>query len=129
MMNPREFRNALLLLSFGFGILAIFGFFLVKSLTTDINSMSKSMSQVTDYMGIITGDVHSMDRNVRIMTENTGLMTEHVGNMNNTVEGMSRSVKTMGINTHVMAVSVQNMERDMKQFTRPASFIRSFMPF
>jgi hypothetical protein len=42
---------------------------------------------------------------------------------------MSRSVKTMGINTHVMAVSVQNMERDIKQVTRPASFIRSFMPF
>jgi uncharacterized protein YoxC len=129
MMNPREFRNALLLLSFGFGILAIFGFFLVKSLTTDINSMSKSMSQVTDYMGIMTGDVHSMDRNVRKMTENTALMTESVGSMNHTVTDMSRSVKTMGINTHVMAVSVQNMERDMKQFTRPASFIRSFMPF
>lgn len=120
-----------------FVVLAVYGFWLITSLTRDVSRLAVEVSAMTrtidremavmalkmgdidNRMGDITQAMHSMDRNISIMTADIGQM--------------NRNIASMSTDTTTMAGSTLNMQRDMWSLNRnisgPLGVVNAFNPF
>lgn len=127
-----------------FIILASFGFYLIYSLTSDVNRMADTISHMSssidENMGSISGTMNHMSGKMdsladstQTMSSNVGTMSTNVGSMTeNTVE-MVNSIGGLRAATYDMAASTNNMQRDMwslnKNISTPLSFMNNFLPW
>jgi len=127
-----------------FIILASFGFYLIYSLTSDVNRMAdtiahmsgsidRNMDSISGTMGHMSGKMDSLAVSTHSMSTNVGTMSENVGSMtSNTVE-MVNSISGLRAATYDMAASTNNMQRDMwslnKNISTPLSFMNNFLPW
>lgn len=127
-----------------FIILASFGFYLIYSLTSDVNRMAdtishmsssidRNMDSISGTMGHMSGKMDILADSTQSMSTNVGTMSTNVGSMtNNTVE-MVNSISGLRAATYDMAASTNNMQRDMwslnKNISTPLSFMNNFLPW
>ena len=120
-----------------FVVLAVYGFWLITSLTRDVSRLAIEMSAMTRTidremavmaakMGDIDGRMVSINENMVSMNQNVAAMTRDVGSMNT-------SIRAMAIDTTTMAGSTLNMQRDMWSLNRnvsgPLGMMNAFNPF
>ncbi|MCA1789738.1 MAG: hypothetical protein LC667_07735 [Thioalkalivibrio sp.] len=120
-----------------FVVLAVYGFWLITSLTRDVSRLAIEMSAMTRTidremavmarkMGDIDGRMVSINDNMVSMDRNIGSMTRDIGSMN-------ANIRSMASDTTTMAGSTLNMQRDMWSLNRnvsgPLGMMNSFNPF
>ncbi len=127
-----------------FIILASFGFYLIFSLTSDVNRMAdtishmsnsidRNMGSISGTMGHMSGKMDSLAVSTHSMSASVGTMSTNVGSMTeNTVE-MVKSISGLRSATYDMAASTNHMQQDMwslnKNISTPLSFMNNFLPW
>ncbi len=120
-----------------FVILSAFGFYLIYSLTSDVNRMAdtiahmsgsidSNMDSISDTMQHMSGKMDGLNESTKSMSGNIGSMTENTDEMVKSIGGLRSA-------TYDMAASTNNMQRDMwslnKNISTPLSMVNKFIPW
>lgn len=120
-----------------FFILSAFGFYLIYSLTSDVNRMANTITHMTDSVDRNMSDISDSMDDMSVKMDNlvvsTTAMSGDLGSMTkNTIE-MVNSINGMRFATYDMAASTNNMQRDIwsmnKNISTPLSAINKFLPW
>jgi len=129
-----------------FGLLAISGFWLIYSLTKDMNKMSDSMDpNMGPNLSEMSKNIADLDVTIRVMSTHIALMSKNINTMNTAIQGMSLDTKNMSAKLNVMEPLLFNMaemnqsmkqmtfttgimSHDMNKISRPMRFMNSFVP-
>ncbi|MEO5339559.1 MAG: hypothetical protein H7837_03430 [Magnetococcus sp. MYC-9] len=106
---------------FAFIILAMYGFFLIYSLTQDIRTMAAS---IDPKMGVNMG---SLSTNVGMLSNNIELMSTHLEYISDNMETMSVDMQNMSTNMEQMSDTMQAMGRSIVQMDRSGTEISGNM--
>ena len=120
-----------------FFILAAFGFFLIYSLTSDVNRMADTIvhmgKSVDSNMTSISSTMNHMSGTMDTLGSSTEKMSNNVGKMTDTTSEMSGAINGMKPAIYDMAASTNNMQRDFwslnKNISTPLSFMNNFLPW
>lgn len=104
---------------FAFILLAIYGFFLIYSLTNDVSKVANEMSKISNNMQSVVVHMDSVSKNMVVMTKTLNAQSVSMNEMNTHVRNMSISVNQMRHEVAVMNNSV----------SRPMQFMNSYMPW
>jgi len=109
-----------------FVILAGYGFYLIYSLTRDVQTVAAHMSSISNNMKVVTVHMQNVSDN---MFEIRGSVGELAASMKTTENNMTEMNHTM----KVMTGSMDMMRRDIGSMnynvSRPMSFMNSFVPW
>lgn len=125
---------------FAFIVLAGYGFFLIYSLTSDMNRIAAAIDpNMGRHLAHMTQSMDHMSQNLDAMTLQVGNMTDRVEQMATRMEALDnmepmlveinkleRSVQSMAVNTHLMRHDMGNMSSSV---SRPMSVMNSMMPW
>ncbi len=125
---------------FAFIILAVYGFYLIFSLTTDVDKVVDEMKVISSNMVSISKNINNMTGSVVAMSTNVDAMTASVASMDSQFDNQLAEMKHLNKNfidmnrsVHIMTVAVNQMRRDMSilnnNVSRPMNFMNSFMPW
>ena len=129
-----------------FVVLAGYGFFLIYTLSKDINTlaqgmdpeMGKHLSHISESVIYLSENVRTMTRRVYHMSESVETMAdrmvslEHLEPMLNNMQGMNNSMGAMNLNMSNMNMSIDAMRYDMGDMShsmRPMGRMNSIMPW
>jgi len=123
-----------------FVVLAIFGFYLIYSLTGDIRTIARSidpnmghhMARMTDSMQKMNVTMRNMSSDIRSlppMLTHMERMDNSVNNMVNHTRDMNRSMQAITVTNDQMRQSMATMTLQAHQVARPMSKMNSFMPW
>ena len=120
-----------------FFILSAFGFFLIYSLTSDVNRMADTIAHMSgsldNNMSSISGDMNHMSSKMDNLVDSTTSMSGNLTDMTQNTSEMVTSIGGMRTATYDMAASTNNMQRDMwsmnKNISTPLSFMNNFLPW
>jgi uncharacterized protein YoxC len=120
-----------------FFILSAFGFYLIFSLTSDVNRMANTIVHMSDSidsnMTSISGTMNHMSGTMDTLGTSTQTMSNNVGEMTKTTNEMSGAITGMKPAIYDMAASTNNMQRDFwsmnKNISTPLSFMNNFLPW
>ncbi|AHE99955.1 hypothetical protein [Thioalkalivibrio paradoxus] len=127
-----------------FVVLAVYGFWLITSLTRDVSRLAIEMSAMTRTidreMTVMAAKMGDIDERMVYINENMVSMNENMLAMNRNIASMTRDIGTMNVNirsmssdTKTMAGSTLHMQRDMWSLNRnvsgPLGMMNSFNPF
>lgn len=104
---------------FAFILLAIYGFFLIYSLTSDVSDVAQEMHSINQNMEVVTAHMGTVSSNMVIMTKTMDAQTM-------TMSEMNMHVRNMGISMNQMRHEVAVMNNSV---SRPMQFMNSFMPW
>lgn len=96
---------------FAFIILAMYGFFLIYSLTQDIRTMAVS---IDPKMGV---NMTNLSGNIQELSNNVELMATHLEYISDNMETMSVDMQTMSEHTDTMAQKITLMSTDVRAMT------------
>ncbi|MEO5351103.1 MAG: methyl-accepting chemotaxis protein [Magnetococcus sp. YQC-3] len=102
---------------FAFIILAMYGFFLIYSLTQDIRTMAAS---IDPKMGMNMG---SLSSNIGMLSNNVELMSTHLEYISDNMETMSVDMQNMSTNVEQLTDTIHGMGDNIKQMDRSSSEI------
>ncbi len=118
---------------FAFIILAMYGFFLIYSLTQDIRTMASSidpkmgvnMGNLSNHISMLSNNVELMGTHLEYISDNMETMSVDMQNMAENMEGITGSVNAMntsvnGMNKNVASLngSIQNMDKTMTDINK-----------
>ncbi|MBF0310553.1 MAG: hypothetical protein HQL56_13590 [Magnetococcales bacterium] len=106
---------------FAFIILAMYGFFLIYSLTQDIRTMATS---IDPKMGANMG---SLSANIRTLSDNVELMSTHLEYISDNMETMSVDMQTMAESVEHMTDSVHAMNKDVSDMNKNVMLMAKIM--
>jgi len=116
-----------------FIILAVYGFYLIYSLTTDMGNAVTEMRQMSSNMKTMSRDVTSMSTSVLKMTDTITLMEHSFTKQLDKMDMLNNGIVEMNKSLRVMTFSMNQMRRDMSilnnNVSRPMNFMNSFMPW
>jgi len=129
-----------------FVVLAGYGFFLIYTLSKDINTLAQGMDpEMGKHLSHISESVIYLSENVRTMTRRVYHMSESVETMADRMEaleylepmltnmhGMNLSMESMNQNMHTMNLNIDAMRYDMGDMShsmRPMGRMNKFMPW
>lgn len=99
---------------FAFIVLAMYGFFLIYSLTQDIRTMAISIDpKMGVNMGSLSNDIRYLANNVEMMSTHLEYISDNMETMSVDMQNMSDSVESMSSNVNVMTKSVGDMSKNM----------------
>ncbi len=141
---------------FAFIVLALYGFFLIYSLTSDMRRIAMSFDpEMGQHMLVMTESVDALTKDISTMTEQVKQMNVNIqnistkmaaldnltpmlgelqtmdnslGDMNTSVSGLDRSVYGLGGSVDQMSRDTYRMQRDMHKVGKPLGFFNKFMP-
>ncbi|MBF0127629.1 MAG: hypothetical protein HQM02_10520 [Magnetococcales bacterium] len=123
---------------FAFIILAMYGFFLIYSLTQDIRTMASSIDpKMGVNMGNLSNNINALSNNVELMathleyiSDNMETMSVDMQNMSENMENITDSINKMngsvnGMNQNVagLTTSVKNMDKTMNDINGKMSVL------
>jgi methyl-accepting chemotaxis protein len=125
---------------FAFIILAVYGFYLIYSLTSDVDKVVGEMKTISNNMVLISDNIGNMSGHVRVMSSSVETMTNSVVSMDSELgmqlvemQQLNKNFSEMNRSVHIMTVAVNQMRRDMSvlnnNVSRPMNFMNSFMPW
>jgi len=123
-----------------FIILAVYGFYLIYSLTTDVSKVVKHMEVISTRMVQISGDMSTLNtnmgtatKNIASMANNMQLMQQDINTQMVSIQAMSASVGNINQSVQLMTASMNQMRHDLSimnhSVSRPMNFMNSFMPW
>ena len=120
-----------------FIVLAIYGFWLITSLTRDVSQLTEEIAEMTRVvdrdMSTIAGHMASMDHQMTDINNTMRVMNEEVAVIANNTRSMDANIGSMTRDTSVMAGSVVGMQQDMWSLNRnvgaPMGMMNMFNPF
>ena len=120
-----------------FVVLAGYGFYMVRSLTADVNRLAQTivdMNQtIRENLGGISENMSAMSGHMVNMVVSANKISEHVAQMDGSVAQMGGDMQQMNLSTQNMAYSTYNMQQDMwsmnKNVSKPFRMMGQFMPF
>lgn len=120
-----------------FIILSAYGFYLVQSLTSDVNKLTDTITDmyqsVDANMGKISTTMGTMNEQMTHLVASTHQMTNNIIDMNGSTQNMAGNIQQMNASTQNMAASTYNMQRDMwtmnKNISGPMKMFNKFSPF
>ncbi len=128
---------------FAFIILAGYGFFLIYSLTDNMNTiaqsfdpkmaqhmeiLSRNMQEMTDNIAMMTDQVHNMSTEMKMIS---GQMS-YLSSMRPIAEQMAQmdySIQRMSNNFEIMRYDMSSMNRNIHDISRPMNLIDKFVPW
>lgn len=108
-----------------FIVLAVYGFYLVYTLSRDVHNLSLTITTLTIS---VDRSMNELTNTVRTMDHTMVKMNNNIGNMDHNISAMSQNVAAMTYNTNSMAASTYYMQRDFRDVSRPMNIMSSFMP-
>lgn len=125
---------------FAFIILAVYGFYLIFSLTSDVdkvvgkmNIISDNMVRISENIGRMSGSVVTMSASVEEMTKSVVSMDGELSLQLVEMQQLNKNFSDMNRSVHIMTVAVNQMRHDMSilnnNVSRPMNFMNSFMPW
>ena len=129
-----------------FVVLAAYGFFLIYTLSKDINTLARGMDpEMGKHLSHISESVIYLSENVRTMTRRVYHMSESVEDMagkmtalehlepmlvnmhgmNTSMSGMNQEMRHMNVTGDVMRYEIGGMGESM----RPLNFMNNFVPW
>ncbi|MFO8005331.1 hypothetical protein [Thioalkalivibrio sp.] len=120
-----------------FVVLAVYGFWLITSLTRDVSRLAIEMSAMTRTidreMAVMARKMGDIDGRMVSINENMLSMNRNIGSMTRDISSMNANIRSMAGDTTTMAGSTLNMQRDMWSLNRnvsgPLGMMNSFNPF
>ncbi|MEO5362211.1 MAG: hypothetical protein H7838_01100 [Magnetococcus sp. DMHC-8] len=111
---------------FAFIILAMYGFFLIYSLTQDIRTMAASidpkmgvnMGSLSANIGMLSNNVELMSTHLEYISDNMETMSVDMQSLSTNVEQMTDTMRTMGTNVAQMDRSGGDVSRNMVTMTK-----------
>ena len=133
-----------------FIILAIYGFFLIYRLTSDIGSMATRVDAIAQSMVNINQNFSSTTNNMNTVTKSMLKITDHVSDMSGYLKNVSKDVKeqneamgnivvalghmnqsidTMSFTMYQMQYDTMSMGRNIQNVSGPMRFMNNFVPW
>lgn len=120
-----------------FVVLAVYGFWLITSLTRDVSRLAMEMSAMTRTidreMVVMASKMGNIDDRMATISDNMVAMNRNIGAMTRDVGSMNSNIGRMASDTTTMAGSTLNMQRDMWSLNRnvsgPLGMMNMFNPF
>ena len=120
-----------------FVVLAVYGFWLITSLTRDVSRLAIEMSAMTRTidreMAVMARKMGDIDERMVSINENMMSMNRNIGSMTRDISSMNANIRSMASDTTTMAGSTLNMQRDMWSLNRnvsgPLGMMNAFNPF
>jgi methyl-accepting chemotaxis protein len=120
-----------------FVVLAVYGFWLITSLTRDVSRLAIEMSAMTRTidreMAVMARKMGDIDERMVAINDNMVSMNRNIGFMTRDIGSMNANIRSMASDTTTMAGSTLNMQRDMWSLNRnvsgPLGMMNSFNPF
>lgn len=103
---------------FAFIILAVYGFFLIYSLTTDIAHMSRNISQMTSVVERMTVDMDKMATDM-----------DNLSPMRTSMDNMSTDIRSMTISADGMHRDVNYLSREVGSMNRNVNRMSNVVPW
>lgn len=104
---------------FAFIILAMYGFFLIYSLTQDIRTMASSIDpKMGVNMGSLSGNIAVLSNNIELMSTHLEYISDNMETMSVDMQNMSENIEHMTENVQVMSKSVSGMGKDVGNMNR-----------
>ncbi len=101
-----------------------------------VNAMDNSMAEIVKSMGHMDKMMTRMDLSMVHMDKSIGGLEKSIGSLDQSIITMDESMQNMEQSMRVMTVTTDQMRRDLtmmshsiSNFSRPASFVNSFMPW
>ena len=106
-----------------FVILSAYGFYLIQSLTTDVNKIADTMVLMSQ----------SMSKNMDAISATTSNMSTQMQSIVVSTEQMTKIMAELSNTTNYMATSTSNMQKDMwslnQNISTPLSLFNKFIPW
>ncbi len=127
-----------------FIILAIYGFWLITSLTRDVSQLTEEIAQMTHVvdrdMSLIAGHMASMDeqmidinQTMQVMNDQVTVIASHTGSMDARIESMDSHMASASADMAMMANSMTGIQQDMWSLGRnvgePMGMMNLLNPF
>lgn len=104
---------------FAFILLAIYGFYLIYNLTSDV-------SRVADNMEHIVTSMSEMSVNMEVVSHNMVVMTQTLDSQSNSMQEMTFYIRNMDVSMRQMRYDISTMNNSV---SRPMQFMNTFMPW
>jgi len=129
-----------------FGLLAISGFWLIYSLTKDMNRMSDAIDpNMGPNLSEMSKNIADLDVTIRVMSTHIASMAEDIDSMNASIKSMENEVGNMSAKLNTLEPLLFNMaemnksikqmtyttgvmSHDMNKMSRPMRFMNNFVP-
>ena len=108
-----------------FIVLAIYGFYLIYSLSRDVHNLSLTVIALTES---VDHNLSRMATSVTAMDHTMTKLNNNIASINTNVETMTVNLATMTYSTNAMAGSTQRMQRDISNISSPMGFMSGFFP-
>jgi uncharacterized coiled-coil protein SlyX len=119
-----------------FVLFSVYGFFLIFSLTTNMNKMTETIGSMTtkvSYMSDKMKTLTPMVQNMQVINSSVSQMNDSIKSMNEDMDKMVTRIKHMDSSTANIALNNNLMSQDVSRLGhnigRPMQFFNSFMPF
>ncbi len=104
---------------FAFIILAMYGFFLIYSLTQDIRTMAASIDpKMGVNMGSLSTNIGQLSNNMELMSTHLEYISDNMETMSVDMQNMSENVEHMSENVTTMSHSVVGMSKDIGKMNK-----------
>jgi len=108
-----------------FIVLAVYGFYLIYSLSRDVHNLSLTVIALTES---VDNNLSRMSTSVMAMDHTMTKLNNNIGRINNNVETMAVNLATMTYSTNAMAGSTHRMQKDISNISSPMGFMSGFFP-
>ena len=108
-----------------FIVLAVYGFYLVYTLSRDVHNLSLTITTLTIS---VDRNMNELTNTVRTMDHTMVKMGNNIGQMDTNIKAMTQNIAAMTYNTNSMANSTYWMQRDMRKVSKPMGMFSRFMP-
>lgn len=108
-----------------FIVLAIYGFYLIYTLSRDVHDLSLTVTTLTIS---VDRSMSEMTNSIRTMDHTMVKMSNNLVSMDENIRGMSQNVSSMTYNTNAMSSSMFYMQRNIRDVARPMNIFSKFMP-
>ncbi|MBF0158023.1 MAG: hypothetical protein HQL58_00715 [Magnetococcales bacterium] len=104
---------------FGFIILAMYGFFLIYSLTQDIRTMSASIDpNMGRNMGSLSTNIGSLSNNIELMSTHLEYISDNMETMSVDMQNMAESIDSMTESVTAMSSHVADMNKNVTHIAK-----------
>lgn len=108
-----------------FVVLAVYGFYLIYTLSRDVHNMSLTLTTLTIS---VDRNMNDMTNSIRTMDHTMVKLGNNIGHMDGNIESMTQNMSYMTQNTNAMATSTYYMQRNIRDVARPMNIMSKFMP-
>jgi uncharacterized protein YoxC len=119
-----------------FIVLAAYGFYLIYTLTGDVNRLASSMETVVISMNDMSGNMSRVTTNVTSMSGNLATIANDVGTGSRDMNNMLGKMDNINHSVGVMTVPMYQMRNDMGRMTNnihdatgPMKMVNGLFPF